>query len=423
MFQMRFIIVFISVISDIYGQFPIPGDDGSPTPVLDTNPVTIQTIAGETVILPCSVTNLGSFTISWLTSSYEMLARNDLIVIDDDTRLSVRVIDDTNWDLQIENVDSTDSGNYMCMIQMMPPQIKYVSLTVNAPPNILPSSFQERMEVAEGKPLTVTCITQGTPSPTVNWYYFKVVPETGTVRELYQGGNILTFNKVRRTDSAIYVCEAENEHGRAYREMRLIVNYAPRVTMPVRQVRVYEGSDAILECVAEGSPPPRIMWLWQNYHLTTSSKHKVEMYTDSDSLITAVLKVTETNREDHGKYRCLARNTVGQAYGSLNLAVIPVTSTSTTSTTEQSTTESTTELTTTQSATRKITSTESRRLPPLKPDDLLEKTTKESKTVYEVMGPVTPRTGASSKASLYRTDINLFTSLLLLILLYLQQML
>lgn len=90
--------------------------------------------------------------------------------------------------------------------------------------------------------------------------------------------------------------------------------------MPVRLVRIYEGSDAILECVAEGSPPPRIMWLWQNYHLTTSSKHKVEMYTDSDNLITAVLKVIQTNREDHGKYRCLARNTVGQAYGSLNLA-------------------------------------------------------------------------------------------------------
>ena len=66
-----------------------------------------------------------------------MLARNDLIVIDDDTRLSVRVIDDTNWDLQIKNVDSTDSGNYMCMIQMMPPQIKYVSLTVNGMSNKL----------------------------------------------------------------------------------------------------------------------------------------------------------------------------------------------------------------------------------------------------------------------------------------------
>lgn len=416
MFQMRFIIVFISVISDIYGQFPIAGDDGSPTPVLDTNPVTIQTTAGETVRLPCSVTNLGSFTISWLTSSYEMLARNDLIVIDDDTRLSVRVIDDTNWDLQIENVDTTDSGKYICMIQMMPPQMKYVSLTVSAPPYILPSSFQERLEVAEGKPLTVTCITQGTPSPTVNWYYLRVGPETGTVKELYQGGNILTFNKVRRTDSTIYVCEAENEHGRAYREMRLTVNYAPRVTMPVRLVHVNEGSDAILNCVAEGSPQPRIMWLWQNYHLTTSSKHKVEMYLDSDNnQIIAVLKVTETNREDHGKYRCLARNTIGQAYGSLNLAVIPVTSTSTTSTTEKSTTESTTELPTTQSTTK--------RTPPLKPDDLLEKTTTESKTVYEVMGPVTPRTGASSKASLCRTDINLVTSLLLLILLYLLQML
>ena len=68
--------------------------------------------------------------MSWLTQGYEMLTNNEQIMIDDDPRLSVKVIDDTSWNLQIEKVDGDDTGIYVCMVQTYPPQIKQVELSV-----------------------------------------------------------------------------------------------------------------------------------------------------------------------------------------------------------------------------------------------------------------------------------------------------
>ena len=54
----------ISVISDIYGQPPHPFGDDSPPPILDTNPESVEVVAGETASLPCTVTNLGINSVS-----------------------------------------------------------------------------------------------------------------------------------------------------------------------------------------------------------------------------------------------------------------------------------------------------------------------------------------------------------------------
>ena len=55
-----------SVICDIYCQFPMYDDvdENIPIPVLDTQPATILASAGDRVLLPCSVTNLGSHSVS-----------------------------------------------------------------------------------------------------------------------------------------------------------------------------------------------------------------------------------------------------------------------------------------------------------------------------------------------------------------------
>ena len=64
-----------------------------------------------------------------MTNRYEPLTLNDQVVIDD-VRLSVNVIDNNEWNLLIENVNGADSGKFLCMVQIMPPQIKPVELIV-----------------------------------------------------------------------------------------------------------------------------------------------------------------------------------------------------------------------------------------------------------------------------------------------------
>ena len=82
--------------------------------------------------------------------------------------------------------------------------------------------------------------------------------------------------------------------------------------MPTKVIPVKQGSNAILECTVESNPLPEILWIRSNYKLSNSYKHKVEMYVDSQTRKTAILTVKQTDQEDRGKYRCMARNTVGQ---------------------------------------------------------------------------------------------------------------
>lgn len=93
----------------------------------------------------------------------------------------------------------------------------------------------------------------------------------------------------------------------------------PTITMSTVPIPVKEGSDATMQCSAEGNPPPTMMWLRLNYRLTDSPKHRVVTYADSETQRTHVLTVKETEMEDAGKYRCFVRNTVGQTEESVNI--------------------------------------------------------------------------------------------------------
>lgn len=179
--------------------------------------------------------------------------------------------------------------------------------------------------------------------------------------------------------------------GLAKRDMKLIVNYEPTITMSTVPIPVKEGSDATMQCSAEGNPPPTMMWLRLNYRLTDSPKHRVVTYADSETQRTHVLTVKETEMEDAGKYRCFVRNTVGQTEESVNIIVIPTTSTS------MSTTTTTT---TTMTATMEmITTTEKpKTLPPLKPDELMKTTTQTINTNEKVYYN-TPKTGETKNSS------------------------
>ena len=64
-----------------------------------------------------------------MTNRYEPLTLNDQVVTNN-MRLSVNVIDNSEWNLLIDDVNGADSGKYLCMVQIMPPQIKPVELIV-----------------------------------------------------------------------------------------------------------------------------------------------------------------------------------------------------------------------------------------------------------------------------------------------------
>jgi leucine-rich repeats and immunoglobulin-like domains protein 1/3 len=65
-----------------------------------------------------------------------------------------------------------------------------------------------------------------------------------------------------------------------------------------------EGDTAVLECMASGSPRPRVTWLKDGVTLMPTLRH---FFTADDQL----LVIVQTEASDAGDYMCVLTNTLG----------------------------------------------------------------------------------------------------------------
>ena len=87
----------------------------------------------------------------------------------------------------------------------------------------------------------------------------------------------------------------------------------PKVTIsPASQLTVNETNTAALFCSASGNPTPELSWVRADGSLP-SNRTKVT----SDGL----LQIDDVRLEDAGKYKCMARNILGEDENAANLVV------------------------------------------------------------------------------------------------------
>lgn len=91
---------------------------------------------------------------------------------------------------------------------------------------------------------------------------------------------------------------------------------APNFTKPLEAVEVMEGSAATLECKVTGTPEPSIAWFKDGESVADVKRYKTRF--DGEK---ATLKITTTELDDEGEYKCVAENTFGSASCSSELLV------------------------------------------------------------------------------------------------------
>ena len=79
-----------------------------------------------------------------------------------------------------------------------------------------------------------------------------------------------------------------------------------------------EGSNAILECLASGSPKPHISWNKEGVLITEGLEKRYHL-TENGSL----LLIKDVQPEDEGRYECVLTNAVGTARGFSTLTILP----------------------------------------------------------------------------------------------------
>ncbi|KAF7226775.1 B-cell receptor CD22 [Nothobranchius furzeri] len=176
--------------------------------------------------------------------------------------------------------------------------IRNLTLTVKHAPKEVQITKSHKT-VKENDVVTLNCSAKGQPKVSFSWFKNN--------RTINQSGAEVKFTSIKESDSGSYHCRATNTLGAINStEMSVEVFYPPEVTVevtkkPAREPldHVLEGDKVTLTCTVKRSKPPptRFTWFKNNRRVSEGQKKSYDLLS--------------VKPENHGVYRCEARNSVG----------------------------------------------------------------------------------------------------------------
>ncbi|XP_074156306.1 matrix-remodeling-associated protein 5 [Sminthopsis crassicaudata] len=273
---------------------------------------------GDVVTVACEAKGEPTPKITWLSPT------NRLIPISSDKYQVFR-----DGTLLIQKAQRSDSGNYTCVVKNSAGEdrkIVWIHVNVQSPTiNGHPNAITTVREIAarESRKL-IDCKAEGIPAPRVLWAFPEGVilpaPYYGNRITVHRNGT-LDIKSLRKTDSVQLVCIGRNEGGEAKLIVQLTVMdplEKPVFRNPVSEkITAMAGHTINLNCSAEGSPEPSIVWILPNETELQSGKHLQRFYHKKDGM----LHISSLSAADAGAYRCVARNKAGYTERLVSLKV------------------------------------------------------------------------------------------------------
>ncbi|KAK1167556.1 matrix-remodeling-associated protein 5-like [Acipenser oxyrinchus oxyrinchus] len=266
---------------------------------------------GEPAYMKCEAIGEPAPTIIWLSP------RNDIITV---SNTRYQVLGDGT--LVIRKVGVADRGTYACVARNTEgDDIKNVKLEVEGKePQINRQVGNSTMKATAVSYQTkmLACNVEGLPEPHVSWttsYGITLpTPYLGGRFQVHRNGS-LELRGLRRSDAGQFLCMARNEMGEARLEVELeVIATAERPSFKLPQneaVILKPGGKAInLDCITHGKPAPQITWVLPNGTMLAPGTRLLRfLHVKSNG----TLQILSSVSTDAGAYRCMARNTAGQA--------------------------------------------------------------------------------------------------------------
>ncbi|ETE68709.1 Hemicentin-1, partial [Ophiophagus hannah] len=219
--------------------------------------------------------------------------------------------------LLISRAEVSDAGHYQCIATNKAGKSKKeFDVIVHVSPTIKMSGPSERFVVIH-KPVTLQCIVNGIPIPSITW--LKDNKPVNTARDnigLESLGRILQIAKTLKEDAGKYTCTATNAAGEAQQSIYLHVYEPPSLKDAgmVRNETVIVNNPIQLECKVSGNPLPVVTWYKDNLPLINIAG--ITFLNRGQ-----IAQIDAAQISDTGIYKCAVTNAAGVAELFYNLQV------------------------------------------------------------------------------------------------------
>ncbi|XP_035770037.1 neurofascin homolog (chicken) a isoform X12 [Neolamprologus brichardi] len=221
-----------------------------------------------------------------------------------------------NKTLKIVSVSEEDAGEYVCMANNHLGTIRHsIFVQVKAAPYWLHKPSDQVLAPEENGRLV--CRANGNPKPRIEWLVNGQPIESSPTNPNRQvHGDTIMFHSVQIGSSAVYQCNASNEHGYLLANAFVnVLDLPPRMLGPKNQlIKVIKNNRTFLDCPFFGSPLPELRW-FKNGQGSGLDGGQYRVY------INGTLEIKRARAEDEGTYTCVASSILGKAENQVRLEV------------------------------------------------------------------------------------------------------
>ncbi|XP_049309246.1 Down syndrome cell adhesion molecule-like protein Dscam2 isoform X40 [Bactrocera dorsalis] len=263
-------------------------------------------VAGETLIVTCPVAGYPIDSIVWERDNRALPINRKQKVF-------------PNGTLIIENVErNSDQATYTCVAKNAEGYSARGSLEVQVMvlPQITPFSYDDIINT--GDSIDLLCqIQKGDRPIKINWSFERAAGDAryDTLQPIMRTNrfssksSVLSIPRATPAHTGTYTCTASNEAGSTTYSTNITVNVPPRWILEPTDKAFAQGSDAKVECKADGFPKPQVTW--KKAVGDTPGEYKDLKKNDNIRVEEGTLHIDNIQKTNEGYYLCEAINGIG----------------------------------------------------------------------------------------------------------------
>ncbi|ROL43461.1 Hemicentin-1, partial [Anabarilius grahami] len=258
----------------------------------------LSAVLNQEIILECRVKGDPFPTIQWYKD------RKPVFLGDPNIEVSNR-----GQQLKIKSARLGDQARYQCSAtNAAGKQSKDFNLSIFVPPSIKGGNASSEVTVLLGNVVTLECEVRGVPLPAITWYKNGEVILSSRLTQYVDRGQFLKISRAQVSDAGQYTCKVTSVAGTAEKIYGLDVYVPPSITASSdgpTDMKVVLSKSLILECDAEGHPPPSLTWLKDGSPVAARESLRVLEQGRKIEILSAL-------PSDAGRYVCVATSVAGE---------------------------------------------------------------------------------------------------------------